>query len=102
MNIKKFSIQPRLLALREQSALLHEPPLKLYKARGSLQRLARGSEQDLVHVLWLEAVGAPGTQHNDCALRGEKPSGCFAQPAACARNDDDLVLDSLCHIYFLL
>src|SRR2546427_11508542 len=42
-------------ALREQSALLDEPLLERYEARGSLQLLARGPEQDLVHVhlLWL-------------------------------------------------
>ena len=40
-------------------------------------------------------IHAPRTQHNACALRGEKPGRCLAQPAARARDDDDLAFDSL-------
>src|SRR2546423_918710 len=45
----------------------------------------------------LDAIGAPRTQHNACALRGEKPGGRLAQPAARARDDDDFSCDVLAH-----
>jgi hypothetical protein len=46
-------------ALREQSALLDEPTLQL-EARGSLELLARGPEQDLVHVHLLRLADGEG------------------------------------------
>jgi hypothetical protein len=45
----------------------------------------------------LEAAGAPRAQHDRRALRGEQPCGGLAQPAARARDDDDLPFDVAAH-----
>jgi hypothetical protein len=45
----------------------------------------------------LDAIGAPGTQHDGCALRGEMAGGRLAQPAACAGDNDDLSFDIVAH-----
>jgi hypothetical protein len=37
---------------------------------------------------WMR-IDATRTQHDTCALRGEKPGGRLAQPAARACDDDD-------------
>src|SRR5581483_3040985 len=44
-----------------------------------------------------DAIGSPRTQHDACALRGEKPSGRLAVAAARARNDYDLSFDVIAH-----
>src|SRR5215213_7635476 len=47
----------------------------------------------LICLLMTGGIDAPCTQHNACALRGEKPGGCLTQPAAGARDDDDFSFD---------
>ena len=48
----------------------------------------------------LDAIDAPRTQHNARALRGEKPGGRLAEPAARARDDDDFSFDVIAHCHF--
>src|SRR5439155_5396220 len=42
-------------------------------------------------------IDAPCTQHNTCALRGEKPRGRLAKSTARARDDDDFSFDVIAH-----
>jgi len=45
----------------------------------------------------LDAIDAPCTQHDARALRRKKPGGRLAEPAARARDDDDLSFDVIAH-----
>src|SRR5271157_3463674 len=88
--------RPRTLKRKNLDQSLHPVTLGDVCSHGECLAAAAGQ----LVCQRLEAIDAPRTQPAARALRGEKPGGRLAQPAARARDDDDFSFDAIAHDSF--